>query len=1188
HLTDPIIFVKQCCKGFCIDILKRLAKTIGFTYDLYLVTNGKHGKKIEGVWNGMIGEVFYQRADMAIGSLTINEERSEIIDFSVPFVETGISVMVSRSNGTVSPSAFLEPYSPAVWVMMFVMCLTVVAVTVFIFEYFSPVGYNRSLESGKRPGGSKFTIGKSIWLLWALVFNNSVPVENPKGTTSKIMVLIWAFFAVIFLASYTANLAAFMIQEEYVDTVSGLSDKKFQRPHEQYPPLKFGTVPNGSTEKNIRSNYPDMHAYMIKYNQRHVEDALQNLKTGKLDAFIYDAAVLNYMARKDEGCKLVTIGSGKVFATTGYGIALQKGSKWKRPIDLALLQFLGDDEIEMLERLWLSGICHNDKIEVMSSKLDIDNMAGVFYMLLVAMGLSLLVFAWEHLIYWKLRHCMRHSGKLDFLLAFSRGMYSCCSAEDPKVTDQPLPTLNHCYPPQRIPALSNPMVPPPLPTAPLPCSNFLPRERRIVERWRHARSPNCYKDIYTPTRAVHEPNNKVAPPRHPHKNTFSDGFHRYYGPIEPEGLSDHLVESGQAFGKDKKIGPCQMSPQSQREHFLENPPSYFAIVREKDTPEPPGWQSKVSRGLYENYQSGKDRTPKPTSGARGSRTPETAVKKFDHLGSSYQSKATCEVDCDVYSGGAPNSSTNRQNKGSVDVFDAPHYAGHTRFTYEDERSCGRDCQHRRDEIDMESQPLLHKKSNRSHMCRSHSHPLVMNAGQSKYADLSDSDSDVCEREPPCVKSEMGHNCWYSPNYFCTYPSRERPAQSAPHKPMRYWSVDKLGKYHQLSKEYLPATCHGSCYCSSLEMLPPHCHKESRFFSCSDEKLERRLDWEHLRGGHCSYPHHHHHSCDLAPIHPTSRSLEDLSRCHLRCHRHIFSPECQPRSRHSGNLYKRRGSAHFSSLESEKMSNTGTSPEVEETKWILVHPHTFQSSLVRRGLHGKPGDKNPYFYKEPRLSDSTMYENTGTGVQKMSAGVLFEIFGYQFVHGSAGEHYKNECLQAFTITIYSIEQVWNLKCHHVIYCASLPTLQSSVDQNHMWQVLKEMGVPDHLIRLLRNLFVDQEATVRTEHWTTEWFKIGKGLRQGFILSPYLFNLYAEYKIRKAGLDESKAGNKIAGRNINNLRYVGDTTLMAESKEELKELLMKVKEESAKAGLLLSVKKNKIMANSNLSSWQIDGE
>ncbi|XP_067164213.1 glutamate receptor ionotropic, NMDA 2C [Apteryx mantelli] len=420
---DP--YTKLCCKGFCIDILKKLAKTVKFSYDLYLVTNGKHGKIVRGVWNGMIGEVYYKRADMAIGSLTINEERSEIVDFSVPFVETGISVMVARSNGTVSPSAFLEPYSPAVWVMMFVMCLTVVAVTVFVFEYFSPVGYNQNLSSGKRPGGPSFTIGKSVWLLWALVFNNSVPIENPKGTTSKIMVLVWAFFAVIFLASYTANLAAFMIQEQYIDTVSGLSDRKFQRPQEQYPPFRFGTVPNGSTERNIRSNYPDMHTHMVKYNQRSVEDALTSLKMGKLDAFIYDAAVLNYMAGKDEGCKLVTIGSGKVFATTGYGIALQKDSRWKRAIDLALLQFLGDGETQKLETVWLSGICQNEKNEVMSSKLDIDNMAGVFYMLLVAMGLSLLVFAWEHLVYWKLRHSVPKSHKLDFLLAISRGIYSC-------------------------------------------------------------------------------------------------------------------------------------------------------------------------------------------------------------------------------------------------------------------------------------------------------------------------------------------------------------------------------------------------------------------------------------------------------------------------------------------------------------------------------------------------------------------------------------------------------------------------------------------------------------------------------------------------------------------------------------------------------------------------------------------
>ncbi|XP_018424094.1 PREDICTED: glutamate receptor ionotropic, NMDA 2C [Nanorana parkeri] len=442
-------YSKLCCKGFCIDILKKLARTVKFSYDLYLVTNGKHGKLVRGVWNGMIGEVYYQRAHIAIGSLTINEERSEIVDFSVPFVETGISVLVSRSNGTVSPSAFLEPYSPAVWMMMFVMCLSVVAVTVFIFEYLSPMGYDQNINNGKRLGGPSFTVGKSLWLLWALVFNNSVPIQNPRGTTSKIMVLVWAFFAVIFLASYTANLAAFMIQEQYIDTVSGLSDRKFQKPQEHYPPFRFGTVPNGSTERNIRTNYPDMHSYMVRYNQRSVEDALASLKAGKLDAFIYDAAVLNYMAGKDEGCKLVTIGSGKVFATTGYGIALQKNSRWKRPIDLALLQFLGDGETQRLETVWLSGICQNEKNEAVSSKLDIDNMAGVFYMLLVAMGLSLLVFSWEHIVYWRMRHCAPIPCVEQSLLGISRGIYSCFrgvqspshgpTCPEPDVTGTPVP-----------------------------------------------------------------------------------------------------------------------------------------------------------------------------------------------------------------------------------------------------------------------------------------------------------------------------------------------------------------------------------------------------------------------------------------------------------------------------------------------------------------------------------------------------------------------------------------------------------------------------------------------------------------------------------------------------------------------------------------------------------------------------
>ena len=146
----------------------------------------------------------------------------------------------------------------------------------------------------------------------------------------------------------------------------------------------------------------------------------------------------------------------------------------------------------------------------------------------------------------------------------------------------------------------------------------------------------------------------------------------------------------------------------------------------------------------------------------------------------------------------------------------------------------------------------------------------------------------------------------------------------------------------------------------------------------------------------------------------------------------------------------------------------------------------------------------------------------------------------------------------------------------------------VDHNKLCKILKEMGIPDHLTCLLRNLYAGQETTVRTVHGTTDWSQIGKGVCQGCILSPCLFNLYAEYIMRNAGLEEAQAEMKIAGRNINNLRYADDNTLMAESEEELKSFLMKVKEESEKAGLKLNIQKTKIMASGPITSRQIDGE
>ena len=146
----------------------------------------------------------------------------------------------------------------------------------------------------------------------------------------------------------------------------------------------------------------------------------------------------------------------------------------------------------------------------------------------------------------------------------------------------------------------------------------------------------------------------------------------------------------------------------------------------------------------------------------------------------------------------------------------------------------------------------------------------------------------------------------------------------------------------------------------------------------------------------------------------------------------------------------------------------------------------------------------------------------------------------------------------------------------------------VDHNKLWKILQEMGIWDHLTCLLGNLYAGQEATVRTGHGTTDWFQIGKGVCQGCVLSPCLFNFDVEYIMWSARLDEAQAGIKIAGKNTNNLRYADNTTLMEESEEELKSLLMKVKEESEKVGLKLNIQKIKIMVSGPITSWEMMGK
>ena len=189
---------------------------------------------------------------------------------------------------------------------------------------------------------------------------------------------------------------------------------------------------------------------------------------------------------------------------------------------------------------------------------------------------------------------------------------------------------------------------------------------------------------------------------------------------------------------------------------------------------------------------------------------------------------------------------------------------------------------------------------------------------------------------------------------------------------------------------------------------------------------------------------------------------------------------------------------------------------------------------------------------------------------------------EFPHVQAGFRKGRGTRDQIANICWTIEKAREFQ-KYIYFCfIDYPEAFDCVDHNKLWKILQEMGTPDHLTCLLRNLYAGQDTAVRTRHGTTEWFQIRKGIHQGCTLSPCLFNLYADYIMQNARLDEVQAGLKIAGRNINNLRYADDITLMAESKEELKSLLMKVKEENEKAGLKLKIQKTKIMASDPITS------
>ncbi|RUS77708.1 hypothetical protein EGW08_014544, partial [Elysia chlorotica] len=398
---------KRCCVGLTMDLLKIFSQELNFDFHIKEVEDGKWGG-LSKRWNGLVNALLSDEADIVMTSIKINPERSTAIRFSVPYLETGIKIIVALRAGAISPTAFLEPYDYASWALILIFSVHATGTAILIFEWLSPDGLNRGLTPMRE---HRFSLFRSFWLIWAMLFSTSVQTDQPKGIASRFLANIWALFALVFLASYTANLAAFMItKEEYYD-LSGIQDYRLQNPRSMNPPFKYATIPNGSTEANIRANHKDMYRYMQEYNQPDVDEGIEALKAEKIQAFIYDSSVLEYYASRDPKCRLVTVGNR--YAMTGYGVAFPPDyqNPWIRKINKVILKLQSNGELDRLQKFWLAGACDMKKEKGVSNRtLGILNFTSAFILLGsgVLLGLIILIFEHSYFIFGR-----KHLRKID-------------------------------------------------------------------------------------------------------------------------------------------------------------------------------------------------------------------------------------------------------------------------------------------------------------------------------------------------------------------------------------------------------------------------------------------------------------------------------------------------------------------------------------------------------------------------------------------------------------------------------------------------------------------------------------------------------------------------------------------------------------------------------------------------------
>ncbi|KAK3773337.1 hypothetical protein RRG08_023220 [Elysia crispata] len=371
-----------CCMGYCMDMLYEIAKQVKFDFTIHLSKDGlfgsfeKHNGSDQKFWNGMMGELIRGEAHLIVAPLTINPERANDIDFTKPFKYQGFNILVKKTQKDSSLASFLQPFQDTLWILVG-LSVHVVALVLYLLDRFSPFGRFKLAKSDDTEEDA-LNLSSAMWFSWGVLLNSGIGEGTPRSFSARVLGMVWAGFAMIIVASYTANLAAFLVLDRPEALISGIDDPRLRNPNKK---VKYATVKGSAVEMYFKRQVELSTMYRNMDMQKTyltAQEAIDDIRSGVLDAFIWDSPRLEYEAASD--CALTT--AGDLFGRSGLGIGLPKNSPWTHAVSMAVLELHESAFLEKLDNKWILVDSESSCPESNSAPatLGLTNMAGVFMM----------------------------------------------------------------------------------------------------------------------------------------------------------------------------------------------------------------------------------------------------------------------------------------------------------------------------------------------------------------------------------------------------------------------------------------------------------------------------------------------------------------------------------------------------------------------------------------------------------------------------------------------------------------------------------------------------------------------------------------------------------------------------------------------------------------------------------------